>query len=211
MGDYIAINREAYELTADEFVEKIELRAAATKDAIDALCGFIDARFSNPSVLELGPGSGYSLKLFSEKGYKASGIEFSQKMADVAKKTSGVEIIVDEFLAHDFGNTKFSAVFAMAFIHLFPYGDCIKVLNKMHDLLHDKGLVYVSTTLHETSGEGYCGKVNFKGQPLRFRKLFTRNELETMLSECRFRTVHKSDWQDVESPRTWMRYIVEKA
>lgn len=210
MGDYIEINREAYELTSEEFREKIGLRAAATQDAVSTFTGFIDKRFSNPKILELGPGAGYSLKLLADRGYDVMGIEFSPKMAEVARKTAGVDVIVDEFLNHDFHDQKFSAIFAMAFIHLFPAADAQKVLNKARDLLVDKGFAYFSTTIHGNSGEGYYGKANFKEQPLRFRKFFTRNELETMLSESRFGIIHKSDWDDVEVRRTWMRYIVEK-
>jgi len=72
-------------------------------------------------ILELGCGNGYVLKLLSEKGYKVTGMDFSTERVKLASKTAPkADIVVGEFLNHDFGGQLYDVIIALEFIHLFP-------------------------------------------------------------------------------------------
>lgn len=213
MGDYLNVNREAYELTAQEFGEKTPLREKATRSALAPLLQMLGERSLGCRILELGPGSGYAAKLLLDLGYRVTALDFSPKMAAVAKQTAPrLDIVVDEFLAHDFGAERFPAVVALAFVHLFTGEDSKRVIRKIHNLLEPAGLVCMSSTRLDVSGEGYDRKTNFRGAPQRYRKRYTREELESVLRDTGFTIRATQDSYDSEVPgKCWMEFLLEKS
>ena len=210
--DYLEINRRAFDATADEHKAKIGHYAQWTQDVVARFGSHIDDRFAHPHILELGPGSGYAAKLLRERGYHVTAIEFSEKMAAVARETApGIDIIVDEFLQHDFSATKYSGIYAVAFIHLFPNEDVRKVLAKINFLLDDQGVACIATTLHQTAEEGYFAREHFSNQLVRYRRRFTKEELEQLLHAADFQVIGEYPQQDSEiEGLLWVNYMVER-
>ncbi|PIN78606.1 hypothetical protein COV16_05770 [Candidatus Woesearchaeota archaeon CG10_big_fil_rev_8_21_14_0_10_34_8] len=208
--EYIRANRVAYNATAEEFREKIGVRKAETTRLVERFGSYIDRRFSTANILELGPGAGYASYLLSEKGYQVKSIELSPNMAAIARETSTQsEVIIGEFLKHDFTDVKFTGILAIAFIHLFPYQDARSVLNKVLLLLETNGIFYVSTTKHRKPGERYDKKDNFREAVKRYRRRYTKKELEDLLLTTGFKIIEYSEEQDIEG-RIWMNYITGK-
>jgi 16S rRNA A1518/A1519 N6-dimethyltransferase RsmA/KsgA/DIM1 with predicted DNA glycosylase/AP lyase activity len=87
--EYIEINRKAYSIFADEYYEKM-LKENRYKDITDKLCKYVYDAYINAnngkkpeSVLELGPGLGATLLLFSTTyNCNVTGVELSNRMAD---------------------------------------------------------------------------------------------------------------------------------
>lgn len=209
---YLKTNLAAFEELAGEFGEKIPLRQARTKQLIDTFIECVTVRFPSARVLELGPGAGGAAKVMIESGLDVTCIEFSPKMALVASRTTPqARVIVDEFLAHDFGSQKFDAIVAIAFVHLFPPGEARGLIKKIYDLLDSNGLALISTTLHQSSREGYEIKKNFRGDVSRYRRRFTREEFEQLIVSGGFEIATRFDNSDLEEPgKFWMNYVVNK-
>lgn len=206
---YLKLNKMAYEELAPEFESKIKIRLINTRKA---LTFFLENFNKNAGVeiLELGPGSGLFSKLLTEKNFSVTALEFSPKMAEICKKISPrAEIIVDEFLRHNFRKRKFSGIIALAFVHLFPKKISGKVLLKIRKLLKKKGVALVSTTIHNKSEEGCYVKKNFTKKIERFRRRFTREELEREFLKSGFKIIAQRDVADREEKgKVWMDYIV---
>ncbi len=212
-ADYIEQNRRVYDNLAEEFEEKLDIRTENNKHIIENFSRELEKRcdLQNCEILELGPGAGYLCKILSEKGVKMTAIEFSEKMANVCKKTAPLtHVIVDEFLAHDFKDQQYDGVLEIAFLHLFPSRDTPKVLEKIKKLLKPKGVLYTGTTVHQNSSEGLFPKINFKKPFLRFRRRFTKNEFEKTLINGGFKILQSKSYIDHEEEgKVWIDYIVE--
>ena len=207
--DYLSVNKKAYDLTAEEFQDKVTLRDSSTNDLVSIFSKFVP---KHSRILELGPGSGAASRLLSEYGYNVTAIEFSEKMAQFAQKVaSDAHVINDEFLAHNFGREKYEGVFAVAFIHLFTKEDVHRVLHKVLVLLNKGGCALLSTTLHEKYSEGFKRKNNFSGNAKRFRIEYTEKAFRELLSNTNCEVVHFSINKDPEvRGKSWMAVVIRK-
>ncbi|TAH32555.1 class I SAM-dependent methyltransferase [Candidatus Saccharibacteria bacterium] len=200
--DYLAINLQAYEQTAAEFGLKKAIRLDTDSPSADTL-----ARFLAPGarVLDLGSGNGQLAKLLTDRGLDVTAIEFSPRMAAIAQETApNVRMIVDEFLAHDFGNEKFDGVIGIAFVHLFPAADALKVMQKVHSLLKPGGINMQATTLHDHTFDEILAKVNFKNKTPRFRRHYTEEDFEKLFADSNFKIIHQYHSPDGETTRSWV-------
>lgn len=166
----------------------------------------------NKTVLEIGPAAGYTTKLLCDRGYKVTAIEISSKLSDICKRIAPEsEVVTDNFLTHDFGSNKYSGILAIAFIHLFPKIDTNQVLRKINSLIVPDGIVYISTTLSDYSGEGFERKVNFEKENIRFRRRFTQEELEQEIKDAGFSIIDQEIINDTEeNGKKWLDYIIQK-
>lgn len=210
--DYINLNRQVYDELAEEFESKIGVRTENNLHIIENFTAFLKERsaFPNCKVLELGPGAGHLCKILSEAGVDMTALEFSPKMAEVCKKVSPLtNVMVGEFSEYDFGKQKYDGILAVAFIHLFPSSVALTVLEKMGNLLKPGGIIYIGTTLNDRSSEGLYPKTNFKKPLMRFRRKFTRDEFENMLTGSNLKIIQAMDYIDNEEEgKIWMDYIV---
>jgi 2-polyprenyl-3-methyl-5-hydroxy-6-metoxy-1,4-benzoquinol methylase len=213
MDDYIEVNRAAYDSTAAEFQQKKTLRHAGTVQLVQRFLSSLGRQFSRSrySILELGPGSGYASKLMSEQGHQVDAIEFSEPMAQLAQQTAPkATIITDEFLAHDFGPKKYDGILGVAFLHLFPEKDALLVARKIRELLAPGGITCIATTKHDATSEGYASKSNFQSQEKRFRRNYTRQNLEKLLAAAGFTLVSYAEVADDEvTGKVWMNLVAK--
>ena len=203
----------AFSPPREEFEEKIQIRKTNQEKIVNKFEKFILKYTStNKTILEIGPAAGYTTKLLCDDGYKVTAVEISPKLSEICKRIAPEsQIITDDFLNHNFGNNKYSGILAIAFIHLFPKDDTKKVLEKIYSLLISGGIVYVSTTLHDQAGEGFERKVNFEKENTRFRRRFTKDELEQELQDAGFLVVDREIINDPEEDgKKWMDYIVQR-
>ena len=210
MQEYLKINQLAYDAIAQEFQDKKQLRL---EDSIRLAAEFEAAmpRAKGQSVLELGPGSGDISRLLQEADFKVTAIEFSPSMASLALKTAPqVTMIVDEFLAHDFGSQRFNGIFGAAFIHLFTPEDAIRVVRKIHDLLEDDGVAHLSTTKHDVIWNGFAAKDNFEQTVSRYRVRYTPQTFRSLLETAGFRRIEYCERVEREAARTWMQLVCYK-
>jgi 2-polyprenyl-3-methyl-5-hydroxy-6-metoxy-1,4-benzoquinol methylase len=95
--------------------------------------------FSKPGkVLDIGSGLGEVLSVFQEKKWDCLGIEFNGFAADYSRKTFGLNIINKNI--HDFGlSEKYDVIMLWGVLeHLY---EPLKILNKVHELLKEDGIL----------------------------------------------------------------------
>ncbi len=209
--NYLAINKEAYVALAEEFRDKIEIRKQNSERIFAQFEKYLKEQHIGTKILELGPAAGYDTKLFSERGYEVTALEISPRLAEFCKVTAPrARVLVGEFMEYEFTDA-FDALLAIAFIHLFPKTDTIRVLEKMHHLLKTGGLAYISTTLHQKPQQGFVSKKNFNRSVLRFRRQFTEKELIHELTRAGFQILEKETVVDKEEDnKVWIDFVVKK-
>ncbi len=210
-NDYIQINKQAYDDTADEFDKKVAIRQESDEKMVADMLKYFPVT-SHPALLELGTGSGYIANLFSNYGYEVSAVEISPKMAEVAKKHAPkVNIIVDDFLAHDFAGKTFDVIVGIAFVHLFTEQDAKRVIDKIHGLLNKNGVCVLSTTLHEQDAEGFIEKSNFTTKVKRFRRQYTTDSFCNLIfTKLEKVDVFENDDSEKNAGKRWLNVVSQK-
>lgn len=215
---YIAINKEIYSILADNYYEELQNKQNY-KQIINSICNkifntYVDSNNRKPvSILELGPGLGKALSLFSIK-YKCNvvGIELSPKMAEKAKKNAPRAAIINDDINNidNLLKNQFDIIFVNAVIHLFPRRDAIKLMEKIHRWLRDEGFLYLSTTLHEVATEGFFAKSNCNSRLKRFRRKYSEMDFKELVSSAGFRIT--SEWESPETKKNkhWINLICAK-
>lgn len=99
----------------------------------------INSNFEKPGkVLDIGCGIGEVLSVFNENGWDCTGIEFNEFAADFAKKTFDLNIINRSIYDFD-GTEQYDLIMLWGVLEHFY--DPNKVLNKIHELLKDDGIL----------------------------------------------------------------------
>lgn len=199
-------NKKAYNSFAKEYQAREKSVSQYFKSIIDVFVLHIKTGIN---VLDVGCGVGISTKIFNQKNFNATGIEFSPEMVAYAKqRNKSTSIIEGDFFEIEF-QKKFDAIFLSAFLHLFPKKDTQNVLYKVFSLLKKRGVLFVSTTVSSTSKEGWESNKVYVSKEKRFRKHWTETELRTTLTTTGFTEI--TMYKTVDSyDREWMNFIFKK-
>ncbi|NUT72761.1 bifunctional 2-polyprenyl-6-hydroxyphenol methylase/3-demethylubiquinol 3-O-methyltransferase UbiG [Pseudarthrobacter sp. C4D7] len=208
--DYLSINQRTYEALADQYYERSSQDFHNDIPIVDRIWSLLETVVERRplEILDVGCGHGVNLKMFSDLGAITTGFDFSPAMLSVAHTISPSSLLVQgDFMAHDW-DAKYDLVFAKAFLHLFPFHDCPKIIQSMKSIVRDDGLIYLATTLAATSDEGYIVKHDYRGNLSRFRRNWTQGELKQFLLEQGL--VIRGEWINDEPLRekTWQHVIV---
>ncbi|OHA00433.1 MAG: hypothetical protein A3C07_01100 [Candidatus Sungbacteria bacterium RIFCSPHIGHO2_02_FULL_47_11] len=206
MNGISQINEATYDALASEYEGKSALREAFNAEVVKRFLPFIK---TGNEILDIGCAVGLDLSIFDARGFSATGIELSSKMASFAQKRNPrADVIVGDFMEVKF-NKQFDGVYAQSFIHLFPKAESLDVLKKIKDILKDGGVAHITTSKSGVSGEGFVEKSDYEGNLKHFRKFWKRKELEEALINTGFNTAH---YYEIEDPfeKEWMVFIVKK-
>src|SRR6267142_270461 len=132
---------EHYNQHAEEFWEGT--RDHDVGQNIAALLQYID---SKPpfTILDFGCGPGRDLKVFTELGHIAVGLEGAAHFAAMARAHSGCEVRQQEFLALDLPDSHFDGVFANAALFHVPSQELPRVLLELRACLKPRGVLFSS-------------------------------------------------------------------
>lgn len=181
-----AAHQKVYDSVADEYEERAQTRSTSSLERVRRFASFIT---SGKAVLELGSAVGQELKNFHDLGFETTGVELSPKMAiHAARRSPSSNVIVGDFATTDLGQS-YDAVYAQAFIHLFPKDEATVLMHKIRSLLTPDGVAFFGTTKAKASEEGWVGKADYKGNPKRYRRFWTKEELEQTLAESGFKVI----------------------
>lgn len=202
----VELNKKTYDSLAKQYEEKVLERKNFNEQVISKLVPYIK---SGNKVLDIGCAVGLDLAIFLEKGFNVTGIELSKEMAQFAQKRNPtVPIIIGNFMEMPLSNT-YDAIFAQAFIHLFPKKESKKVLSKINDLLVKGGVAQITTSKSTESKEGLFTKIDYEGNHQRFRKYWTTTELKESILEAGFKIEQYYETTDSYN-KEWMVFIVRK-
>lgn len=137
-------------------------------------------------LLELGVGSGETLKLFSDWGLEATGLDFDPLAVKYAK-SQGLKVFQGDIFSQQFGNESFDAIFSS---HVIEHVDNpIKLMQESIRVLKLGG-VFVAVTPNALSKLHQYFKSNWRGlEPPRHLHIFTYNALLIAARESGFSNI----------------------
>ena len=119
----------------DGFDVQIENEDAYYRAFYDGICDIFETRLSSAeSIYEVGCGSGANLFLFKRRGKRVGGVDYSEKLIEVAKKMIPAENIIAEEAINITTEIKYDAVISDSVFAYFcdeTYGRA--VLEKMYN------------------------------------------------------------------------------
>jgi len=95
-------------------------------------------------ILDFGCGPGRDLKVFTELGHVAVGLEGSARFAEMARAFSGCEVWQQDFLRLALPAGRFDGVFANASLFHVPAQELPRVLRDLHAALKPRGVLFSS-------------------------------------------------------------------
>jgi len=96
------------------------------------------------TILDAGCGAGHKSKYLTNQGFKVTGIDFSEKLLEIARKNSpDTNFILMDLYDLDEFDEKFDCVFAQASLLHIPKARIMEVLQKLKDKIKPNGLLYV--------------------------------------------------------------------
>ena len=108
------------------------------------------------TILDFGCGPGRDLKVFTELGHIAVGLEGAAHFAVMARAYSGCEVWQQDFLKLDLPNSHFDGVFANAALFHVPSQELPRVLLELRSSLKPCGVLF-SSNPRGNNEEGWNG------------------------------------------------------
>ncbi|MBI4523940.1 MAG: class I SAM-dependent methyltransferase [Deltaproteobacteria bacterium] len=106
------------------------------------------------TILDFGCGPGRDLRVFSELGHIAAGLEGSARFVVMARAYSGCEVWQQDFLKLDLPDSHFDGVFANAALFHVPNQELPRVLRELNATLRPGGVLF-SSNPHGHNEEGW--------------------------------------------------------
>lgn len=166
---------------------------------------------NNDFILDLGCGAGVKAKYLSKHGLKVLGIDFSDKLIEIAKH----EVPEAEFLVYDFYkinslNYTFDGIFMQAVLLHVPKKDAQKLLCNLSRKLKKSGYLYLSVKEKRADGidEEVIKENDYGYQYERFFSYFTLEEIKKYLIKCEFKIIFSDAISSGKS--RWLQVIAKK-
>jgi len=162
-------------------------------------------------VLDVGCGSGVKSNYLSKKGFKVTGIDFSEKLIEIARR----EYSQPEFLVMDMRdicdlNQKFDGVFIQASLLHISKNEVADVLKSLVVALKDSGYIYVAVKAKRPNGddEAILEEDNYGYPYKRFFSYFTMDELRSYYKDLDLDVVYEKS--DFFGKTNWLQIIGKK-
>ena len=108
-------------------------------------------------ILDFGCGPGRDLKVFTELGHVAIGLEGAERLAVLARQYSGCEVWLQDFLHLELPPEYFDGVFANAALFHVPSQELPRILRELQATLKPRGVFFSSNPRGENE-EGWSGE-----------------------------------------------------
>lgn len=95
-------------------------------------------------ILDFGCGPGRDLKVFTELGHIAVGLEGAMRFAEMARSFSGCDVWRQDFLSLDLPNEYFDGIFANASLFHVPSLELPRILKELWATLKVRGVLFSS-------------------------------------------------------------------
>lgn len=142
---------------------------------------FLSLLGKGSKVLDVGCGAGIKSGYLSAKGFEVTGIDFSEKFIDIARKENPkLHFDVVDIYELDKYPKKFDGIFAQAVLLHVPKARVMNVLQMMKDKLNDNGLLYIAVKGVKSDGieEGTKKENDYGYEYERFFSYFSSEELK---------------------------------
>lgn len=140
------LTKRYYETHAEEYFRATH--AANLESVWRKLTGRLKA---DDSILDLGCGSGRDLRYFFQHGFRATGIDYSSSLVELARAFSRQPVVLGDFASLPFGDDSFDAVWAIGSLLHVSRSSLPLVFSEIHRVL--KGNSCLLTSVKEGCGE----------------------------------------------------------
>lgn len=142
-----------YNQTAESF--RAGTRDHDVSQNIEALLRHIQVP-APAQILDFGCGPGRDLRTFTRLGHVATGLDGSERFAEMARADSGCEVWQQNFLELDLPAERFDGIFANAVLFHIPSQELPRVLAQLHATLKPGGVLFSSNPRGDNQ-EGWKG------------------------------------------------------
>lgn len=164
-------------------------------------------------VLDVGCGAGTKAEYLANKGFNVVGVDFSEKMIELAKEVSPK----GKFLVMDVGNLDdldyiFDGIFAQAILLHFPKKEVKSLLERWISKLKKGGYLYI-TTKERTPGqeeEMIIEEKDYGYTYKRFFSFFTLEEIKSYLTELNMEICWEKKIPSGSNWGQWIQIISKK-
>jgi SAM-dependent methyltransferase len=108
-------------------------------------------------ILDFGCGPGRDLKVFKDIGHEAVGLEGAERFVEFARRYSGCEVWLQDFLALQLPAEYFDGIFANASLFHVPSQELPRVLTELCAALKPAGVLFSSNPRGDNE-EGWSGE-----------------------------------------------------
>ncbi len=154
------LDNKGFDLWADGYDKSVNLCEedneypfAGYKDVLNTIYNHIRSK-NEAKVLDIGFGTGVLTKRLYDDGYEIWGIDFSEKMIEISKeKMSEANLIQYNFaegIPEEIESEKFDFIISTYALHHLDDIEKLKFLNKLLNLLKNKGMVLIGDVAFET-------------------------------------------------------------
>ncbi|MGH8630083.1 MAG: class I SAM-dependent methyltransferase [Burkholderiales bacterium] len=124
-------------------------------------------------ILDLGCGPGRDLKVFSELGHEAVGIDGCEQFVEFARKYCGCEVWLQDFLRLRLPTEYFDGIFANAALFHVPSQELPRVLKELWTTLKGNGVLFSSNPRGNNEEGWSAGRYGVFYDLERWRELVT--------------------------------------
>lgn len=163
-------------------------------------------------VLDAGCGSGQKARFFQDRGFRVIGIDFSEKLLEIARQTASAS----EFRQLDLRDIRtlpeqFDGVFAQASLLHIPKTEAFSVIEGMVSRLVPRGLLYIAVKAQRPGDpeEEIVTESDYGYDYERFFSYYTMDEMRTHADRLGLSVVH-AEVSPVASKGNWLQVIARK-
>lgn len=202
MRDYSEKIKDRFNRIAEDYHER-------TKDHIKNVLEYIEyfAKFLPPhaKILDVGCGPGRDAKVFTGMGFDITGIDFSEKMIELAEKIAPkAKFELMDFRELKFKNESFDAIWFNAALFKIKKSEADRVLGEMYRVLKRDGFMYISVKSGETEG------FDIVDGEEKFRSLYTEEKIISVLKKNKFKVIKTKTDKKVKGDHWFINVFCKK-